>query len=361
VRRQWGKPVVAVTGSAGKTTTKEAAAHLLSEKFRVFKSQGNLNNHFGLPLQLLQLEPEHEMAVIEIGMSHAGEISALAGIARPEIGVVSLVAPVHLEFFSSLADVARAKYELIAALPKGGVAVLNADDPYVSQFGRDFHGKVVSFGIDRPADIRAEEIRALGEAGSQFALVANGERCAAQLPLVGKHNIYNALAAVAVALDRGLPLATAAQALSTLHAVDNRGQLIQIAGATVINDCYNSNPKALDAMVDALASLSARRRIVVTGEMLELGTTGAELHYQCGQHMAEKKIDVVVGVRGLAEHIVRGAQAAGLRSEFLSTPEEAGAWLGREARTGDAVLLKASRGVKLERALEVWKQFAVKS
>ena len=207
----------------------------------------------------------------------------------------------------------------------------------------------------------AEEIRALGEAGSQFALVANGERCAAQLPLVGKHNIYNALAAVAVALDRGVSLATAAQALSTLHAVENRGQITQIAGATVINDCYNSNPKALDAMVDALASLPAQRRIVVAGEMLELGTTGGELHYQCGRHMAEKKIDVVVGVRGLAEHIVRGAQAAGLRSEFLSTPEEAGAWLGREARTGDAVLLKASRGVKLERALEVWKQFAVKS
>src|SRR5207248_237315 len=163
-----------------------------------------------------------------------------------------------------------------------------------------------------------------------------------------------------VALDRGISLAAAAQALATLHAVENRGQIIQIAGATVINDCYNSNPKALDAMVDALAEMPALRRIVVAGEMLELGPSGAELHYQCGQHMALKKIDVVIGVRGLAEHIVRGSQAAGLRSEFLATPEEAGAWLECEVKPGDAVLLKASRGVKLERALEAWQRVAAK-
>ena len=356
VRRMWGKPLIAVTGSAGKTTTKEAIAHLLASKFRVFKSRGNLNNHFGLPLQLLNLESEHDIAVIELGMSHAGEISALAKIAHPEIGVVTLVAPVHLEFFSSVAEVARAKYELIASLPAGGVAALNADDPYVSQFGRDFHGKVVTFGIDHPADVRAEEVHSLGEAGSRFTLAANGARCSAQLALLGRHNICNALAAVAVALDRGIPLAAAAQTLATLHAVENRGQIIQIAGATVINDCYNSNPKALGAMVDALAEIPARRRIVVAGEMLELGPTGAELHYQCGQHMGQKKIDLMVGVRGLAEHMVRGAQAAGAHAEFVSTAEEAGSWLAREVRPGDAVLLKASRGVKLERALELWKQ-----
>src|SRR5580698_1810169 len=162
VRKLWGKPLVGVTGSAGKTTTKEAVAHLLATRFRVLKSEGNFNNHFGLPLMLLKLEPEHDVAVIEMGMSHAGEIRALAKIAQPEIGVVTNVAPVHLEFFDSLAGIARAKYELIESLPSTGTAVLNADDEYVSQFGRDFKGKVVRYGINATADVRAENIRARG-------------------------------------------------------------------------------------------------------------------------------------------------------------------------------------------------------
>src|SRR3984885_5995728 len=165
VRKLWGKPLVAVTGSAGKTTSKEAIAHVLGARFRVMKSEGNLNNHFGLPLMLLKLEPEHDVAVIEMGMSHAGEIAALAKIAHPEIGVVTNVAPVHLEFFDSIAGIARAKYELIESLPASAVAVLNADDEYVSQFGRDFHGKVVMCGLRAAADVRAENIVTRGPEG----------------------------------------------------------------------------------------------------------------------------------------------------------------------------------------------------
>src|SRR5271167_1848712 len=171
VRRLWGKPLVGVTGSAGKTTTKEAVAHVLSSRFRVLKSEGNFNNHFGLPLMLLKVEPEHDLAVIEMGMSHAGEIAALAKIAQPEIGVVTNVAPVHLEFFDSIADIARAKYELIASLPAGGTAILNADDEYVSQFGRDFHGNVVLYGTKASADVRAERVQPRGAAGSAFEVV----------------------------------------------------------------------------------------------------------------------------------------------------------------------------------------------
>jgi UDP-N-acetylmuramoyl-tripeptide--D-alanyl-D-alanine ligase len=355
VRKLWGKPLIGVTGSAGKTTTKEAIAHVLASKFRVLKSEGNFNNHFGLPLMLLKLEPEHDLAVIEMGMSHAGEIRALARIANPDIGVVTNVAPVHLEFFDSLAGIARAKYELIESLPSNGTAVLNADDEYVSQFGRDFKGKVIKYGTAIGADVRAENVQSKGAEGSEFDVVVAGVRERAHLPLVGEHNVLNAAAAVSVAIACSMKVPEAVAALSTLKPADKRGQVLQLGNITVINDCYNSNPKALNAMVDALSAMKAARRIVVAGEMLELGPAGEALHREAGSHMGEKKIDVLIGVRGLAHALVDGGKQAGMRAEFVATPEEAGEWLARETRDGDVVLLKASRGVKLERALETWK------
>ena len=360
VRRVWGKPLIGITGSAGKTTTKEATAHLLSLKYRVLKSEGNFNNHFGLPLMLLKLEPEHDVAVIEMGMSHIGEIRALAQIAQPDMGVVTCVAPVHLEFFDSLAGIARAKYELIESLPPGGTAVLNADDEYVSQFGRDFRGKVVTFGFHISADVRAENFEQLGTSGSSFELVAGGCREPAILPLVGKHNVYNALAAIAVALERGLSPSEAVAGLAFLAPSEKRGQVIQVGDTTVINDCYNSNPKALDAMVDSLATMPADRRIVIAGEMLELGLAAGELHRRSGQHMVKRGINVLIGVRGEAAQMVDAACKQGMTAKFVATPEEAGEWLAQNARKGDVVLLKASRGVKLERALETWKSLAAK-
>ncbi|MGH9602578.1 MAG: UDP-N-acetylmuramoyl-tripeptide--D-alanyl-D-alanine ligase [Terriglobales bacterium] len=357
VRRVWGKPLIAVTGSTGKTTTKDAIAHLLATRYRVLKSEGNLNNQFGLPLQLLRLEPEHDIAVVELGMSQAGEITELARLAQPETGVVTNVAAVHLGFFNSVAEIARAKYELVAALPASGTAVLNADDEYVSQFGRDFHGRVITYALHHPADVRAEAIEDRGAEGSRFELVAGATRESVTLPLLGRHNIYNALAAaaVALALERGLTPSEAARVLASLRPGKLRGQVLEVSGATVVNDCYNSNPKALDAMVDTLAGMRARRRIVVAGEMLELGPAAPDLHRRCGAHMAARKIDILVGVRGAAEHMVAAAQEAGVEAHFVATPEEAGEWLAREVEAGDAVLLKASRGVRLERALEVWK------
>jgi UDP-N-acetylmuramoyl-tripeptide--D-alanyl-D-alanine ligase len=354
VRRVWGKPLIAVTGSAGKTTTKEAIAHVLGGRFHVLKSEGNFNNHFGLPLMLLKLEPEHDVAVIEMGMSHAGEIRALAHIAQPEIGVVTNVAAVHLEFFDSLAGIARAKYELIESLPAGGTAVLNADDEYVSQFGRGFKGRVVMYGTRATADVRAESIRARGTEGVEFDIVIGNEREHATLPLVGEHNVLNALAAVAVGVERGMRPAEAVDALATLQPAEKRGQVLQVGNITVINDCYNSNPKALEAMVDALSAMPGKRRIVVAGEMLELGPAGKEMHAKAGRHLADKKIDFLLGVRGLAQAMVDAAKDNGVRAEFAASSEEAGEWLAREARDGDVVLLKASRGVKLEKALDAW-------
>jgi UDP-N-acetylmuramoyl-tripeptide--D-alanyl-D-alanine ligase len=355
VRRLWGKPLIGVTGSAGKTTTKEAIAHVLGTRHRVLKSQGNLNNHFGMPLQLLKLEPEHEIAVIEMGMSHAGEITELAKLAAPDCGVVTMVAPVHLEFFDSIAAIARAKYELIESLHAGGIAVLNADDEYVSQFGRDFHGRVVTFGLHKHAEVSAQNIESRGTDGSEFDLVADGSRARARLPLLGEHSIYNALAAVAVGLQYGVPLQAAAESLATLSPGDKRGEILNIGGATVINDCYNSNPKALDSMVRSLANIPAQRRIVVAGEMLELGPAAEAMHRDAGKHIAQAGIAVLLGVRGLAQATVEAAAQEGMRAEFVPTPEEAGDWLRREIRPGDLVLLKASRGVRLERALEVWR------
>jgi UDP-N-acetylmuramoyl-tripeptide--D-alanyl-D-alanine ligase len=358
-RRLWGKPLLAVTGSAGKTTTKEILAHILATRFRVMKSSGNLNNHIGLPLQLLKLEAEHDLGVVEMGMNHAGEIRALGALAHHDLAVVTTVAPVHLEFFGSLAEIARAKYEIIETLPSGGVAVLNADDEYVCQFGRDFKGKVVTFGIKRSADVTAQKIKLNGAEGSTFELVVGSVGEPVTFPLVGEHNIYNALAAAAAAMERGISPSQAAAALSSIAPPDKRGQVLHLHGATIINDCYNSNPRALEAMIDTLASMNAERRILVVGEMLELGPTAETLHRECGKHAAEKKIDVVIGVRGMARAVAEAACGSGTQAQFVETPEQAGEWLAHNLRPGDAVLLKASRGVKLERALDMLQESSI--
>jgi UDP-N-acetylmuramoyl-tripeptide--D-alanyl-D-alanine ligase len=366
VRRYWGHRVVAVTGSAGKTTTKEAIAAVLATQFRVLKSKGNLNNHFGLPLQLLKLSPEDEVAVVEMGMSAAGEIAALCQIASPDWGVVTNVGNAHAEGFpDGISGVARAKYELIAGLSpqarERAVAFLNADDAYVSQFGRDFAGRAIYYGT-KPvaaavADVRAEEIEELGPRGSQFRVVtASEESASVRLALLGRHNVANALAAIAVGLQSGIPLARCVEAIGSLKPEDKRGEVIEWHGATLINDCYNSNPEALQSMICTLAAVPAKRRIVVAGEMLELGRRAAQLHRDCGRRAAAAGIDVVIGVRGLAEQIVAGVQAAAEEGRtttalFVETPQAAGEWLKQNLREGDAVLLKASRGVRLEQAL----------
>jgi UDP-N-acetylmuramoyl-tripeptide--D-alanyl-D-alanine ligase len=360
VRRHWGGRVVAITGSVGKTTTKDAVAQVLVArglrgKDGVLKSQGNLNNGFGLPLQLLKLETEHEVAVVEMGMNHAGEIAALARIAEPDWAVVTNVAPVHLEFFADgMAGVARAKYELIEALPPDGIAVLNCDDEFVAKFGEGMGERAVFYGLSDCADVHAGGIAELGAAGIVFTVTVRGERASVQLHLLGRHNVHNALAAIAVGLQSGMTLAECAAALNEMRAGDKRGEVVEWRGAKIVNDCYNSNPRALDAMVDALLAMPvthAGRHIVVAGEMLELGPGSEALHLECGRQMAERGVDFVVGVRGLAAALVEGAAQIGTAALFVATPEEAGAWLKANLRADDTVLLKASRGVRLERAL----------
>ncbi len=353
VRRHWNKRLIAVTGSAGKTTTKEALAEILGARFNVLKSHGNLNNEFGMPLQLLKLEPEHEVAVIEIGMSNIGEIAALARIAHPDWGVITNVGTAHTQNFpDGQAGIARAKYELVQSLPASGIAFLNCDDPYVGQFGRDFHGRSIYFGLGPCADPSASHIVELGAEGIRFTVTAGEEQATVTLALLGRHNVWNVLAGIAVGVAAGIPLAECAAVAGRLRPPDKRGEVLRIDGATLVNDCYNSNPEALKSMIATLASMPAERRILVAGEMLELGADAIALHRECGEAAADFGIDLVIGVRGNAQHIVEAAQEAGAKALFLTTPQQAGEWLKAELRQDDAVLLKASRGVGLEQALK---------
>jgi UDP-N-acetylmuramoyl-tripeptide--D-alanyl-D-alanine ligase len=352
VRRQWGRHVVAITGSAGKTTTKEAVAAALGAKFSVLKSQGNLNNGFGLPLQLLRLQPEHEFAVVEMGMNHAGEIAMLARIASPDWGVVTNVGTAHVQNFpDGQAGIARAKFELVEALPQNGVAFLNCDDPYVSQFGRDFMGQVVYFGAGPCADPQFLEATE-DLAGLHVQFRAGKQRGELTLHLLGAHNASNALAGLAVALEAGVELNEAVAALESLTAGDKRGQVIEIDGVTILNDSYNSNPEALRSMIHTLAARPAGRRILVAGEMLELGEQGPALHAACGQAAAQAGLDLVAGVQGNAGFLAAAACTGGVASLFLPNAEAAGRWLKQTMQPGDVVLVKGSRGVHLERVIE---------
>ena len=359
VRTRWGRRLAAVTGSAGKTTTKEILAALLAARFRVLKSEGNLNNEYGLPLQLLRLDEADEAAVVELGMSHAGELKRLAEIARPDVGVVTRVAPVHLEFFASVEEIALAKRELIEGLAgRESVAVLNADDPLVSRFAQVAPGGVVTFGIEARADFRAENIQDRGLDGTEFDFLGPEGRARLSLPLAGRHNISNALGALAAASVWGVGAAEARKIFPKLEATGMRGRVLHYdAGFTVINDCYNSNPVALAAMVGLLTSTpAAGRHILAAGEMLELGPASAELHREAGHAAAAPRtLDWIIGVQGDAENLVRGAVAAGhpaARAKFCASSAEAGAFLENLVERGDVILVKGSRGVKMERIVE---------
>src|ERR1700680_2203800 len=315
VRKEWGKKIAGVTGSVGKTTTKEILAALLGAKLRVLKSEGNFNNAYGLPLTLFRLDESDDAAVLEMGMSRRYELQELAAIAKPDVGVVTRVAPAHLEFFTSIEEIALAKRELIEGLNgRDSVAVLNADDPLVAAFASHAPGRVLTYSIDNAADFRAEAIEDRGALGSAFVLVENGKRTRLELALPGRHVISNALAALAAASVWGIGAAEAQTVFRTLHAPSMRGELLRFPnGAALINDSYNSSPEALHAMIKVLAATADyRRRILAAGEMRELGQSSPQLHRDAGTFAAKTgEIDWVIGVEGAAAQIVEGALAGG--------------------------------------------------
>jgi UDP-N-acetylmuramoyl-tripeptide--D-alanyl-D-alanine ligase len=323
------------------------------------KSEGNLNNEYGLPLTLFRLEETHQAAVLEMGMSRRGELARLAKIARPDVGVVTRVSPAHLEFFASVDEIALAKRELIEGLNgRDSTAVLNADDPRVAAFGAFAPGRVLTYGIEKPAFFMAEEIEDRGALGSAFEYVSPEGRLRLELSVPGRHAIANALAALAAASVWGIGAAEAQQVFRSLRPPAMRGELLQFSnGAALINDSYNSSPAALQAMTELLAATpNFRRRILAAGEMRELGTASPQLHREAGQFAAKTgKVDWIIGVSGDAAQIVEGAVAAGLpraQTKFFPTPVEAAQFLETLLVSGDLLLVKGSRGVKMEQIVE---------
>ena len=349
-RLSWNGKLTAVTGSVGKTTVREFAYQLINTRFKAYQTPGNYNNLFGLPLALLGLRPEHEIGIFEMGMSAAGEIAEMCGIALPETGILTNVAPAHLEFFASIEQIAEAKGELVNGLAPDGTLIYNADDPLVCKLSDRFNGKKISFGLSKDADIRADniEIRDLGS--TRFRLSCGDATLKAMLPFAGKHYVMNALPGVALALSLGLTPEEIVPMLGRLQQAKMRGKILRSPeGFAVIDDSYNSSPRALQSMIEVLAAAPGfSRRILFAGEMLELGPSAPQLHYECGEFAVKYGIDMIVGVGGNAGAIVRAAEKAGKIAHFFETSEEAAKFAEENIRSGDLVLVKGSRGIHME-------------
>ena len=345
-----------MTGSVGKTTTKEAIAAVLSTRRRTLRNEGNLNNEIGLPLTLLRLRPEHEAAVLEMGMYAGGEIADLARLARPRIGVVTAVQPVHLSRLGSLDAIEAAKGELVEALPdgrSGGVAVLNADDERVARMASRTRARVVTYGFDRDAAVGAEEVASAGRAGMRFVLRAGRERIAATTRALGRHSVHNALAAAAVGLEAGLTLPEVAAGLIPGWSAPRRTEIREVGGVTIVDDTYNASPASTIAALELLATLPGRH-VAVLGEMLELGSEHTAGHRAVGR-VAGERADLLVVVGAGANGIALAARARGLDKErILRVPDGEAAFelLRPRLVPGDTVLVKASRSVGLDRLVD---------
>ncbi len=357
---EWNKPVVAITGSAGKTTAKELTSHVLAGSGRkVLKNIKNYNNGLGHPLTVLNLAADNtfDVAVLEMGMSTPmNEIERLCRITPPDVAVELNVLPVHVEHLGSIENVAKAKAELIQGMKEGGTAVLNADDARVAAMRDISRGKTITYAVDTPADISATEIRFEEFGKTNFVLRTPSGNASVEFPLNGRHNILNALSAAAVGHAFGMTASEIAASLGTVVAPPQRGEILRFKkGFTVINDSYNSNPDALLSMVRTMVegAGSARRKIVVAGEMLELGDGAHAIHRQTGETIAAMDVDMLIGVRGLAEDLIRGAETQGLSNVLFAGDSDAAAdMVAAEIREGDVVLIKGSRGVRTEKVVD---------
>lgn len=353
VRRASRARVVAITGSAGKTTTKEMTADLLGAKFNVFRNQGNLNNHIGLPLSLLELRHGADVAVVELGMNHAGEIRTLVGIAEPDVRMWTNVGDAHIGHFGSREAIGDAKGEILEGADASSLLVANADDALImARVGR-FAGRTVTFGETEQADVRATDVSDRGFDGTAAMVRINGASQMVHVPLPGRANLMNALAAMAVAAEFGVPVADMVPRLAALRPVSRRGEVTVLAnGARLVDDSYNASPAALLRAFEALAATPATRRIAMLGEMRELGDLAATLHVACGRAAVAAGVDELVVVGGpIADGLAKGARASGLAPERIHRFADSASALDAAAsitRAGDLVLVKGSRGTRMD-------------
>jgi UDP-N-acetylmuramoyl-tripeptide--D-alanyl-D-alanine ligase len=352
-RRRFEPLVIGITGSIAKTSTKEAVATVLAATHTTLKTEGNQNNEIGLPLALLRLGPQHDAAVLEMGMYVSGEIADLAAMARPSIGVVTAVQPVHLSRIGTIEAVERAKGELLEALPADGSAILNADDPIVTGMDRRTPARAVRYGFADTADVRAVDVTSAGIAGMRFHLRTPAGERDVTIPTLGRLSVHNAAAGAAVGLAAGLDLDTIAQGLGRGWAAPHRVDLVRLRGVTVIDDSYNASPGSVTAALELLAGLPGRR-VAVLGEMLELGDAHESGHRAVGE-AAAGIVELLVVVGADARGIADGAVEAGLdpaRIHHVPDVDEALDMLPPRLRDGDAVLVKASRGIELDRLVD---------
>jgi UDP-N-acetylmuramoyl-tripeptide--D-alanyl-D-alanine ligase len=352
-RRRFDPLVVGITGSIAKTSTKEAVATVLEATRTTLKSTGNQNNEIGLPLTLMRLGAEHEAAVLEMGMYVSGEIADLAAMAQPSIGVVTAVQAVHLSRIGTLEAIEQAKGELLEALPRGGTAVLNADDPIVTRMDARTVARPIRYGFDEAADVRAVDVASGGTAGMRFTLrTPTGERAVA-IPVLGRLSVHNATAGAAVGLAAGMDLDTIASALAGGWSAPHRVELVRLRGATVIDDSYNASPGSVAAALNLLADLPGRH-VAVLGEMLELGEGHEDGHLAVGE-AAAGVVELLIVVGSEAGGIASGATEAGLDPARVLVVPDADAALDAlhpRLRDGDVVLVKASRGIGLDRVVD---------
>ena len=363
-RRRFRCPIIAVTGSNGKTTTKDLTWSILSVKYQTLRSEGSKNNHIGLPLTLLKLDQNTEAAVVELGTSAFGEIGDLVSICSPDIGCITNIGPAHLQFFGNIANVAQAKAELLEGMRDGAPVILNADDEWFEWLRGRAKGPVVTFGVYRPADFMAEDVRV--ENGSvTFRLIANplGSRRYVRMPFAGAHNVYNALAAAAIASQVGIGTSEIKEGLAKATLPAMRYEMTMISGVTVINDAYNANPVSTMSALSSFCEMSiSGKRIFVCGDMLELGHYGRQAHRQVGQFIRSQPIDYVIALGSLSPEVVKAAFGDDLRGErwaCCGSVEEVVSVLKEVAAPGDAVLIKGSRANGMERIVDGLKGLAL--
>ena len=347
--------VIGITGSIGKTTTKEFTYSLLSGRYQVLKSEGNFNNHLGLPLTLLKLETQHDLAVLEYGMSAAGEITVLTQIAPPNISLITNIHPVHMEFFNSIQEIALAKKEILNGMNPEGTAVVNGDDPLVRKISQDWKGRKIRFGLNSECEISARNIKKMGLEGMSFDLIFGSKIGKAQVPFFNEGYLYNFLAAASVAYIFEIPLEKVLQAGKNLKAFSHRGKLYSLnKNIRLIDDSYNSNPAALKRALTSLGELAGGRKIAVLGDMLELGNKEVEFHFQAGELAARIGLDLLVTIGPLSRHLAEGALAAGMDAGNIFSHQnsnDAARELHPMLKANDYILVKGSRAIRTEKVV----------